>query len=59
DVLNEITIHDFSLLYPNRVVNLKKLFPYIPDELNRVLLHFSSGAEIFDLSKCKNLLARV
>jgi hypothetical protein len=68
DVLNEITAHDFSLLYPNRVVNLKKLFPYIPDELNRVLLHFSSGAEIFyetvdeflkDLSKGKKALARV
>ncbi|MGB9712358.1 MAG: serine/threonine protein kinase [Dissulfurimicrobium sp.] len=38
---------DFSLLYPNRLVNLKKVFPYIPDELNRVCMHFSSDVEVF------------
>lgn len=38
---------DFSLLVPNRVVNLKKLFPYIPEALNNILLHFSAGAEVF------------
>lgn len=38
---------DFSLLAPNRVVNLQKLFPYIPDDLNMILLHFSAGAEVF------------
>lgn len=38
---------DFSLLAPNRVVNMQKLFPYISDDLNMILLHFSAGAEIF------------
>jgi hypothetical protein len=38
---------DFSLLYKNRIVNLKKLFPYIPDRLNFILMHFSNAAEIF------------
>jgi hypothetical protein len=38
---------DFSLLLHNRVVNLQKLFPYIPDSLNNILLHFSAGADVF------------
>ncbi len=38
---------DFSLLYRNRIVNLKKLFPYIPARLNMVLMHFSNAAEVF------------
>lgn len=38
---------DFSLLARNRIVNLQKLFPYIPDALNTILLHFSAGADIF------------
>jgi hypothetical protein len=46
-VRQSLTPADFSLLSPNRVVNLKKLFPYIPDALNNILLHFSAGAEVF------------
>lgn len=38
---------DLSISYKNRVANLKKIFPYIPDSLNRILLHFSVGAELF------------
>ncbi|MHB1185164.1 MAG: protein kinase family protein [Desulfobulbia bacterium] len=38
---------DLSIAYKNRVANLKKIYPYIPDSLNRVLLHFSFGANIF------------
>lgn len=38
---------DLSISYKNRVANLKKIFPYIPESLNRVLLHFSAGAGIF------------
>lgn len=45
--LQKLTPTDFSLLAPNRVVNLQKLFPYIPDALNRILLHFSAGADVF------------
>ena len=38
---------DLSISYKNRVANLKKIYPYIPESLNRVLLHFSVGAKIF------------
>ena len=37
---------DFSCVHGNEIMNLRKLFPYIPERLNRVLLHFSEGAEI-------------
>jgi hypothetical protein len=29
------------------VANLKKIFPYIPESLNQVLMHFSKGANWF------------
>ncbi|MCX5870191.1 MAG: hypothetical protein NTY00_06090 [Deltaproteobacteria bacterium] len=38
---------DLSIAYKNRVANLQKIYPYIPDSLNRILLHFSQGANIF------------
>lgn len=38
---------DLSIAYKNRVANLKKIYPYIPASLNRILLHFSFGANIF------------
>jgi hypothetical protein len=57
---------DLSISYKNRVANLKKIFPYIPESLNRMLLHFSAGAQIFydtteqmlnDLAKVRDDLA--
>jgi hypothetical protein len=44
DILNE---EDLNLVFKNRVVNLKKIYPYIPESLNRVLMHFSRGANRF------------
>jgi len=38
---------DLNIIFRNRVVNLRKIHPYIPEDLNRILLHFSSGAEAF------------
>ena len=38
---------DLSITFGNRVANLRKIYPYIPESLNRVLLHFSEGANIF------------
>lgn len=38
---------DLNVVFPNRMVNLKKIFPYIPESLNRALLHFSKGAHWF------------
>jgi tRNA A-37 threonylcarbamoyl transferase component Bud32 len=62
-----LTPDDFSLFFPNRLMNLRKIFPYIPDSLNHVLMYFSSGAEVFyeeaeemiaDLHHCKELCRR-
>lgn len=46
-VLATITPGDMSLLARNRVVNLQKLFPYIPKQLNDIFLHFSMGSPVF------------
>lgn len=46
-VLNTISEDDLSLLSKNRIVNLNKLFPYIPANLNNVLMHFSKSAPVF------------
>jgi len=44
DVLEE---KDLNIVFNNRLANLKKVYPYIPESLNRALLHFSKGAELF------------
>ena len=41
-----ISSDDFSLLDHRRLYNLRKLYPQIPQTLNNILMHFSSGAEI-------------
>jgi hypothetical protein len=38
---------DFNIVFGNRLANLKKIFPYIPEELNNILLHFSIGSKLF------------
>lgn len=38
---------DFSIMYKSRFMNLAKIFPYIPETLNNILLHFTWGAELF------------
>lgn len=38
---------DLNIVFRNRVVNLRKIYPYIPESLNQVLLHFSVGAKMF------------
>ena len=61
--LGTLSEADLNLVFNNRVVNLKKVFPYISNSLNRVLMHFSRGANWFyentvqfleDLAECKN-----
>ena len=47
DLAEHLTPSDFSLLHKARLVNLKKLYPYIPPMLNNMLLHFSRGANVF------------
>jgi hypothetical protein len=36
-----------NIVFKNRIANLKKIYPYIPESLNRVLMHFSKGANWF------------
>ncbi len=36
-----------NIVFHNRLANLQKVFAYIPDSLNRILLHFSRGANWF------------
>ena len=47
EVLSALEEKDVNIVFHNRVANLKKIFPYIPESLNRILLHFSNGAELF------------
>ena len=47
EVLSRLTEADVNIVFNNRVANLKKAFPYIPDSLNQILLHFSRGANWF------------
>lgn len=46
-VLSTLKEADLNMVFHNRVVNLKKIYPYISESLNRVLLHFSKGANRF------------
>lgn len=46
-VMETITANDLSLMAQDRIYNLKKLFPYIPESLNNILLHFSVGTQVF------------
>ena len=45
--LDALLEEDLNIVFNNRVANLKKIYPYIPESLNRVLMHFSKGANWF------------
>jgi hypothetical protein len=45
-LIDRLEAEDFSILIPNRLVNLQKLYPYVPLMLNNILMHFSVGAPI-------------
>lgn len=44
DFKSDLEPRDMSLMYSHRVMNLQKLFPYIPDDLNDILMRFSSSS---------------
>lgn len=46
-VFGEITDEDTNIVFNNRVANLIKIYPYIPENLNRILMHFSKSANVF------------
>lgn len=43
---HQISADDFSIMYKSRFMNLRKIFPYVPEILNNALLHFTRGAEL-------------
>jgi hypothetical protein len=45
-VLDRLTAGDVNIIFNNRLVNLRKVYPYVPEALNLILLHFSLGANI-------------
>lgn len=47
DILNKVSFDDVNIVLHNRVANLKKIYPYIPELLNRILMHFSAGASVY------------
>jgi hypothetical protein len=47
DLLGRLSEDDLNIVFRNRVNNLKKVFPYIPEKLNRVLMHFSVSAPVY------------
>jgi len=66
-IIGSLTPDDYSLFFKYRVMNLRKLFPYIPKELNHVLMHFSAGSMVFyetvdelleELTPCCKLVGR-
>lgn len=46
-LFDELVSTDLSILDKNRVMNLKKIYPYIPKIMNDILIHFSFGTEIY------------
>jgi hypothetical protein len=47
DAKTKIGPEDFSILDRGRLVNLRKIYPYIPPLLNEILMHFSRGANVY------------
>lgn len=47
ELLATLGREDLNISFQNRVANLRKVYPYIPESLNRILLHFSAGARLF------------
>ena len=46
-VKSRLTSDDASAFYRHRIMNLRKLFPYIPNRLNDILLHFAANTTRF------------
>ncbi|RJQ52110.1 MAG: hypothetical protein C4526_08760 [Nitrospiraceae bacterium] len=47
DLFNTLTEDDLNIVFNARVANLKKIYPYITDYLNHILMHFSAGARVY------------
>lgn len=47
EILTNITPGDYSVVIGNRIVNLRKVYDYIPASLNNILMHFSASSSVF------------
>lgn len=47
DLLDKLEPADFSLLDKQRLVNIRKLYPQIPETMNNILMHFSREADVY------------
>jgi hypothetical protein len=47
EAFDRLNADDVNIVFRNRVNNLKKIYPYIPEKLNRVLMHFSLSAPLY------------
>ena len=45
ELLGQLHPEDASVFFPNRVMNLRKIYPYLPAKLNDVLVRFSVGKQ--------------
>jgi len=45
--LTRLAEDDLNIIFNNRVANLQKIYPYVPNTLNYILLHFSNGANLY------------
>lgn len=45
--LDKLSEADLNMVFKHRVVNLKKIYPYVSEPLNHVLMYFSRGANRF------------
>jgi hypothetical protein len=46
DLGSRLTEDDASAFYPHRIMNLAKVYPYVPEKLSRVLRRFTVGASV-------------
>ncbi len=46
-LLDRLSLDDVNIVFHNRVNNLKKIYPYIPEKLNKILMHFALGAPVY------------
>lgn len=66
ELSGELSRDDASVFFPYRVMNLRKIYPYLPEKLNDVLLRFSCGAGVCydrisqitdDLAECTSCMS--
>jgi hypothetical protein len=46
-VLGLLEAGDMNIIFRNRVANLRKVYPYISEDINYILMHFSGSARVY------------